>query len=427
MLKRFTAILLVLMLALSVAMPAMAAASYRRIIKEEMTGDDVQYMQERLAYYGYYTGKVDGKFGGTMKKAVYSFQVRNKLKADCMIGKATWSALTADDSVKRSDPKFELLKLGSSGEKVKAVQQALKKWHYYPNAVTGKFDVNTKRAVTAFQASASIKQDGIVGETTYDRLINETARILKSGAIPARSMGPTSRGQDVYIAQKKLISLNYLKGSPSGYYNGDTTAAVKKFQANNGLKATGTLDKDTRRYLWPTQMDDQTMGSGTSGQKRPILKKGSHGKYVSTLQMRLKSAGYMYGAVDAVFGDATDNAVQLLQRRYGLKQDGVVGTETWKIVDKLNTNNAEQEVIDPGKESVGTPTGRIEMGAKGTAVKKIQRQLIQASFLAKGEDDGVFGRRTRAAVCRLQRAEGLKVDGIVGTQTLISLEKLSSK
>ena len=59
-----------------------------------------------------------------------------------------------------------------------------------------------------------------------------------------------------------------------------------------------------------------------------VLKKGSQGDEVVTLQKKLKQWGYYDGAVDGVFGSGTQKAVQYFQRKNGLTADGVVGTKT---------------------------------------------------------------------------------------------------
>ncbi len=59
-----------------------------------------------------------------------------------------------------------------------------------------------------------------------------------------------------------------------------------------------------------------------------ILKKGSTGSTVSRLQTLLKEQGFYSGAVDGVYGSATEAAVKKYQKRYGLKVDGMAGPET---------------------------------------------------------------------------------------------------
>ena len=59
-----------------------------------------------------------------------------------------------------------------------------------------------------------------------------------------------------------------------------------------------------------------------------VLKKGSRGDEVVTLQKKLKQWGYYDGAVDGIFGSGTEKAVQYFQRKNGLTVDGIVGTKT---------------------------------------------------------------------------------------------------
>ena len=59
-----------------------------------------------------------------------------------------------------------------------------------------------------------------------------------------------------------------------------------------------------------------------------VLKKGSKGDEVVTLQKKLKQWGYYDGAVDGIFGSGTQKAVQYFQRKNGLTADGIVGTKT---------------------------------------------------------------------------------------------------
>ena len=59
-----------------------------------------------------------------------------------------------------------------------------------------------------------------------------------------------------------------------------------------------------------------------------VLKQGSSGTDVKTLQQKLKNWGYYNGAVDGVFGAKTKAAVILFQKRNGLTADGIVGAKT---------------------------------------------------------------------------------------------------
>jgi peptidoglycan hydrolase-like protein with peptidoglycan-binding domain len=61
------------------------------------------------------------------------------------------------------------------------VQKALSALGFDPGTVDGKNGPNTQRAVRDFQASASIKIDGIVGPETRQALVDELAKQAGEG------------------------------------------------------------------------------------------------------------------------------------------------------------------------------------------------------------------------------------------------------
>lgn len=61
-----------------------------------------------------------------------------------------------------------------------------------------------------------------------------------------------------------------------------------------------------------------------------------------------------------------------------------------------------------------------KQGSSGSVVTKIQQALKSAGYYTYTVD-GIYGSRTTAAVKKYQRAKGLAVDGICGTQTLAAL------
>ncbi|MDR2635160.1 MAG: spore cortex-lytic enzyme [Clostridiales bacterium] len=59
-----------------------------------------------------------------------------------------------------------------------------------------------------------------------------------------------------------------------------------------------------------------------------VIKKGSSGNDVKTVQTKLKGWGYYTGVVDGIFGSQTEAAVKYFQRTNKLTADGVVGAKT---------------------------------------------------------------------------------------------------
>ena len=68
------------------------------ILKEGARGNEVKEVQRRLKSWGYYRGKIDGVYGAGTRSAVISFQKKNGLKADGVVGKSTYKALGMNSS-----------------------------------------------------------------------------------------------------------------------------------------------------------------------------------------------------------------------------------------------------------------------------------------------------------------------------------------
>ncbi|MFE9657407.1 peptidoglycan-binding protein [Micromonospora sp. NPDC006431] len=121
---------------------------------------------------------------------------------------------------------------------------------------------------------------------------------------------------------------------------------------------------------------------------KPVLRQGSKGAAVSTLQRRLTALHYDVGGIDGDFGPSTHHAVVAFQKVNGLARDGIVGPRTWAALDRpvvpkpkythsgysLEANLTRQvlylarggsvvRILDAssGKSSTPTPTGNYKI------------------------------------------------------------------
>lgn len=95
----------------------------------------------------------------------------------------------------------------------------------------------------------------------------------------------------------------------------------------------------------------------------PLLKQGSRGDDVRTLQTFLNNAGYDTGGVDGIFGNKTANAVRQYQQSQGLKSDGIVGNQTWGAINKVSSPApapAPKPASTETSVKTNTPSGMIE-------------------------------------------------------------------
>jgi peptidoglycan hydrolase-like protein with peptidoglycan-binding domain len=123
--------------------------------------------------------------------------------------------------------------------------------------------------------------------------------------------------------QEALEALGYNPGPLDGVFGATTESAVKAFQQARGITADGIVGKIT----W--------LNIDEADQSEPVLKVGSTGLPVRRAQKRMSLVGYDVGGVDGRYGTATEAAVKKLQQQRGLAVDGVVGPQTWSIIDSL--------------------------------------------------------------------------------------------
>lgn len=255
------------------------------------------------------------------------------------------------------------LKLGSSGNEVKTIQQQLNRISdAYPsipkiNDPNGIFGAQTEAAVKRFQNIFNLAQDGIVGKSTWYRIKN------------------------VYNGVKKLAELT----------------------AEN-------LTFDEVEPIYPS-----------------LLKEGMSGDYIKTLQYYLNIVAYFYPQipnidVDGYFGPKTREAVIAFQEMFGLVPDGIVGRDTWKALSnayKTSINSipeeykSEAEIVYPGYV--------LSEGITNDDVRRLQTFLEKISqaypSIPSVTVDGVFGEKTKEAVSAIQRMYGIPVSGVAGPVT----------
>jgi N-acetylmuramoyl-L-alanine amidase len=97
---------LVLLMAVSVMLPLISVADQKTlpVLYWGTSGPNVRTLQARLAQWGYYKGGVDGVFRTGTSQAVRSFQAKNGLRADGVVGQATWRALGLAGAVTPARP-----------------------------------------------------------------------------------------------------------------------------------------------------------------------------------------------------------------------------------------------------------------------------------------------------------------------------------
>src|SRR5690606_22596821 len=140
-----------------------------------------------------------------------------------------------------------------------------------------------------------------------------------------------------------------------------------------------------------------------------ILKIGSTGEEVKQLQSLLSDRDLVKSShITGYYGPITYNAVKRFQVQNGLQVDGIVGPAT---MGKLKQSSSKSETSS-GVIKLSRNIYRLE--DRGPDISAIQSRLKELGFYNHYRITQYYGPITEEAVKDFQRANALKVDGIVG-------------
>lgn len=111
-----------------------------------------------------------------------------------------------------------LLKVGSKGDDVKKLQEKL---GLTPDSGVAIFGPKTEIAVKAWQKANGLKDDGIVGDTTWGKLFGPTTQVVK---------------EDVIIPSGGPLNIEKLKGHIPDSVIAQIPETAKKFNITNNLR-----------------------------------------------------------------------------------------------------------------------------------------------------------------------------------------------
>ena len=302
--------------------PTMTASGYPLLV-QGATGPDVALAQKVIGV------TADGKFGPITAAALATWQTRHGIPATSKLDNATWSKMIALKLIPaRTNPLSQyvnvVLKLGSTGEAVKALQKAIGGL-----VVDGSYGPLTEARVKTYQKSKGLAVTGVTDAAVWKALMADhpvttttttsgsTVTSLATEFTPYKStvLRYGSTGTAVKVLQRGLGGLVV-----DGSFGSLTLAAVKSFQTSRKLSATGVVDAATWKAL-ELKVHPLYPYWGI------VLKRGSTGTPVVALQRALRITA------DGSFGPITEAAVKAVQLNAKLTQTGVVGTLTWKAVE----------------------------------------------------------------------------------------------
>jgi peptidoglycan hydrolase-like protein with peptidoglycan-binding domain len=353
-------------------------------------------------------------------------------------------------SVAASSPTASVtgLSMGARGNAVTALQEALLRHGIpVPGGADGIFGPATAAALRQFQTARGLTASGVVDEATTRALglspastpaptATTTARNVAASEFVGLSQGIV--GPRVRMLQQALIAAGVpAVGGTDGVFGPMTTSAVSRYQAANGLSATGIVDAATAARLTgsplPAGSVEMPVSSSNAPQAAPAapaasplaslvgLGVGNMGSKVTQLQQALLAAGIRFpGGADGNFGPATTSALNQFQSRNGLPVTGRVDDAT-ALALATPTGAPVNAPAAPVSTTASRVTTGLAPGAVGGSVKALQEALLAAGMRVPGGADGIFGPATANAIKAFQTARGLPVTGRVDAATAAAL------
>jgi peptidoglycan hydrolase-like protein with peptidoglycan-binding domain len=204
---------------------------------------------------------------------------------------------------------------------------------------------------------------------------------------PAAYVAPYS----VRNVQSALSQLGYSPGPIDGLMGSKTRAAIRAYQIDSGLPASGEPSVALHEHLQATL-------TGQAGTPAPAPS-GPSPTLVSEVQAELRLRGYNVPSISGSLDEATVAAIKRYQSDASLSVDG-------KVSDTLLTQ---------------LRSGRTDPGVDYRAQVKSVQQALSVKGYDPGPADGALGPRTRGAIRAFQVANGLSATGAIDANLLASL------
>ena len=141
-----------------------------------------------------------------------------------------------------------------------------------------------------------------------------------------------------------------------------------------------------------------------------MIKPGDRGDVVTAVTNTLHRLGLIAAPTDT-FTEDVASAVRAFQQERGLRVSGEIDIGTHAAIEEARWKLGDRSL------KVDSPMMR------GDDVATLQSRLIDMGF-NPGRVDGIYGTTTETAVKEFQKSVGVKVDGICGPGTVMSLMRL---
>ena len=295
---------------------------------------------------------------------------------------------------------------GAAGERQQKIKGHIAK--HLP-AVQREFEIDTKQRLAHFIAQLAQESDGFCAYEEYASGAAYEGRADLGNDAPGdgrryKGRGPIQlTGKDNYRRFGGILGVDLIDDPDDPHDDADPMRAA---EPATGLRIAGAYWRERglnaladrndirgitkringglngfadRRMYWQRALAafEIAVTSGAPAMSADLLKIGSRGADVLTLQTRLDALRYFPGDLDGKFGPKVDTQVRAFQRDQGLEIDGRVrvGGPTWTALEQA----VEAQETAPVAEKRAN-TGVIELAAEGSRIAGSAVKGVSASI-----------------------------------------------
>lgn len=390
--------------------------------EELASAEELRGVQSGLQLLGYNVGPVDGQLGSVTREAIRRFQRRNRLPVNGEISAQLQASLQKD-----------LTRLA---------QRHLRTLNYNVGPVDGELGSTTRRAIRRFQERNRLAVNGDISEDLLRSLSSAVAR--QEAAIAARQAAEEAARREAAAAarreaerqqaealanatppppisvspevlssiQTNLRALGLYQGDIDGVSGPATERAIRRFQQQAGMAATGNPSNELASHLsqavvsTPPTPEPQPAASAPvqvasanptlSTQPTPPVETVAlttpapsespapapapapswSSEEIRQLQADLGAMGHNPGPVDGTLGQRTRQAIQAFQRQAGVAVTGMPDQNLLALASRQAAEARAQSLRQSGTRTSG---GNTEITGKMTFQRSNGGSLIGCS------------------------------------------------
>ena len=283
-------------------------------------------------------------------------------------------------------PAVANLQIAQVANTVLEIQRELNRLGYSAGPVDGWMGSRTRAAIQAYQRDHGLLVDGQPTSSLLSH-VRDTAR---SGRSEPTRTAPESSSQQITDIQDALRALGYEVGHRTGRLTEETRAAIRGYESDQGLLASGQPSAELLRHLRRTV------------EAAPRKSVEVDANTIAGIQADLRMRGYPIPRVTGEMDAQTRQAIREYQQGQGV---AVTGKPSAALLAELRVASSE-------------PVTAADLTREQRAAA--QRALNARGYEA-GPPDGVLGPRSRGAIRTFQVDNDISATGELTSRTMALL------